>query len=131
MNKAALFYAEQTVTVHIFFLTCEPKCFCLSKGFKKSLGNCLQFDTNIFRFRFYATIGVFYQKKIVFRLPSIKLYMARRQNFSCRSCKLARSLCLISVIVHNTYCVKCSLSYTADYTGLCSKSLFIFWLIRQ
>ena len=37
----------------------------------------------------------------------------------------------ISVIVHNTYCVKCSLSYTTDYTGTCSKSPVIVWLIRR
>ena len=50
-------------------------------------------------------------------------------NFSCRSCKLAIK---ISVIVHNAYCVKqvkCSLSYTTDYTGTCPKSPLIFWPI--
>ena len=31
----------------------------------------------------------------------------------------------------NRYCVKCSLSYTADYTGTCPKSPVIFWLIRR
>ena len=39
-------------------------------------------------FNFTRPLGVFHQKKIVFRLPSIIPYMARRQNFSCRSCKL-------------------------------------------
>ena len=28
------------------------------------------------------------------------------------------------------FCVKCCLSYTADYTGTCPKSPVIFWLIR-
>ena len=61
------------------------------------------------------------------RLPSIIPYMASRQNFSCRSCKLAKDLagfCVfkISAIVHNTYCVKCSLSYTANYTEKSEKS---------
>ena len=51
----------------------------------------------------------------MFRLPSIIPYMVRRQNFSCRS----KGFCVfkLSVIVHNRYCVKCSLFYTADYTG--------------
>ena len=55
----------------------------------------------------------------MFRLPSIIPYMVRRQNFSCRS----KGFCVfkISVIVHNRYCVKCSRSYTADYTGTCPK----------
>ena len=75
-------------------------------------------------------LGGFHQEKIVFWLPSIIPYMARRQNFSCRSCI---SVCVfkISVIVHNRFCVRCSLSYTADYTSTCPKSPVIFWLILQ
>ena len=34
----------------------------------------------------------------------------------------------VSVIVHNRYCVKCSLSYTADYTGTCPKSSVMYLL---
>ena len=37
-------------------------------------------------FNFTRLLGVFHQEKIVFRLPSIIPYMARRQNVSCRSC---------------------------------------------
>ena len=72
--------------------------------------------------------GFFIKEKIVFRLPSIIPYMAHRQNFSC--CK---GFCVfkISVVVHNTYCVKCSLSYTADYTSTCPKSPVILWLFRR
>ena len=68
---------------------------------------------------FTRPLGVFHQEKIVFRLPSIIPYMACRQNFSCRSRKLAIK---ISVIVRNTYCVKYSLSYTALYWYLSKKS---------
>ena len=49
-------------------------------------------------FNFTQPLGVFHQEEIVFRLPSIIPYMVRRQNVSCRSCKLAKSK--ISVIVH-------------------------------
>ena len=78
-------------------------------------------------FNFTRSLGIFHQEKIVFRLLSIIPYIARRQNFSCQSCNCVYK---ISVIVHNTYCVKCSLSYTADYTGTCLKNPVIFWLIR-
>ena len=80
-------------------------------------------------FNFTRPLGIFHQEKTVFRLPSIIPYMVRRQNFSCRS----KGFCVfkISVIIHNRYCVKCSLSYTADYTGTCPKSPVIFWLIRR
>ena len=80
-------------------------------------------------FNFTRPLGIFHQEKTVFRLPSIIPYMVRRQNFSHRS----KGFCVfkISVIVHNRYCVKCSRSYTADYTGTCPKSPVIFWLIRR
>ena len=45
--------------------------------------------------------GCFHQEKIVFWLPSIIPYMARRENFPCRSCKNIET-----ISVHNTYCVK-------------------------
>ena len=82
-------------------------------------------------FNFTQPLG----EKIVFRLPSIIPYIACQQNFSCRFCKLAKPKDFVFLKYgsssHNTYCVKCSLSYTADYTGTCPKSPVIFWLIRR
>ena len=47
------------------------------------------------------------------------------KNFSCRrTCKAF--MFNIGRIVHNTYCVKCSHSYTADYPGTCPKSPLVF-----
>ena len=45
-----------------------------------------------------------------------------------------KEVVVVVISVHNTYCVKilkCSLSYTADYTDTCPKSPLIFWLIRR
>ena len=46
-------------------------------------------------FNFTRPLGVFHQDKIVFRLPSIIPYMVRRQNFSCRFCKLAKDFAFL------------------------------------
>ena len=84
-------------------------------------------------FNFTRPLGVFHQEKIVFWLPSIIPYMARRQNFLLSVLQTCKGFCVfkISVIVHNRYCVKYSLSYTADYTGTCPENPVIFWLIRR
>ena len=73
--------------------------------------------------------GVFHQEKTcVSAAVNHTIY-----GVSTKLLLLVKEFCVfkISVIVHNTYCVKCSLSYTADYTGNLPEKSFIFWLIRR
>ena len=53
-------------------------------------------------FNFARPLGVFHQEKIVFWLPSIIPYMARRQNFPCRSCKLANDFVSLTYRLSST-----------------------------
>ena len=65
-------------------------------------------------------------------------FIKRKLRFGCRqsyhiwrvdkTSLVGLGHCLLS---NNTYCVKCSLSHTADYAGTCPKRPLISWLIRR
>ena len=73
------------------FLTCEPKCFCLSKDFKKSLGNCLQFDTtSIFTTSIFTNISI--KNSFVFKLSKLTYYFA--EIFGLPSRQISKLPCI-------------------------------------
>ena len=85
------------------------------------------------RFQFYATIGGFSSgENCVLAAVNNTVYGALT-IFLLSVLQTGKGFCVfkISVIVHNIYCLKFSLSYTADYTGTCPKSSVIFWLIHR
>ena len=84
------------------------------------------------RFQFYATIGSFSSGENCISAAVNHTIYGKSTKLLLSVLQTCKGFCVfkISVIVHNTYCVKCSLSYTADYTDTCPKSPLIFWLIR-
>ena len=84
----------------------------------------IETNTAYHRLRFYATIGVFSSREhCVSAAINHIIYGASSQRLL--------SVLQTLFIVHNTYCVKCSLSHRADYAGTCPKRPLIIWLIRR
>ena len=76
------------------------------------------------RFQFYATIGGFSSgENCVSAVVNHTIYGASTKPL-LSVLQICNGFCVfkISVIVHNSYCVKCSLSYTALYWYLPEKS---------
>ena len=132
-NKKKYQAINKIKEIYLFTKSCTLVCFKTNSGtffakiwsylslhFYAQVWLCIQ-GFHYHRFQFYATIGGFSSGENCVSAAVNHTIYGVSTKLLLSVLQTCKGFCVfkLSVIVHNSYCVKCSLSYTADYTGTC------------